>query len=213
MQSVSAPVRKILLLSKSSPVCYTFSVKCLLDMTQYDMGGTEFMGFLDKFLNKETKKLISGVMENVVDAVVDNARDALNQSSAGNGSNKPAVHNVHEKTDRDEEDCCDDVSVVEARIRKIMREKFSDCELRENISSGEIGAGYISWKYSYGVYRDGIAVAMINILEYPNDYKKKIVLQSKQACKDLGIGYVHFLMHLPNRSSYISERLQEIIPA
>lgn len=158
------------------------------------------MGFFDKILNKEAKKLISNVVDNMVDTVVDSARDVLNQSS---GSSRP----------QNEEDCCYSEAVVSKRIEKIIADNFSNCELRKEISSKEIGADDIAWNYTYGVYRDGSAVAMINILDNPNDYRKKIVLQSKAACKEHGIGYVHFLLHLPNRSSYISERLKEIIPA
>lgn len=158
------------------------------------------MGLLDKILNREARKIISGV----VAAAVDGAMDTRNQSN-GNSQPQSAVNT-------DEADCRGKKSVVCKRIETIIAENFSGCELREQVSSREIGAGHISWKYTYGVYRDGIAVAMINILENPNDYGKKIVLQSKEACKDRGIGYVHFILRLPNRSSYILERLQEIIP-
>ncbi len=114
--------------------------------------------------------------------------------------------------DNGEDDCRGRESVVRKRVQKIVAENWSDCELRENVSAGDIGAGFISWKYTYGVYRNGSPVAMINILRHADDYKNEIVLQSKQACKDMGIGYVHFLLRLPNRSSYILERLTEIIP-
>lgn len=113
----------------------------------------------------------------------------------------------------DEEDCCFDAVVVEKRIKKILEENWSDCELRKSVPANGISAGNIEWTYSYGVYRDGQAMIMINILDNPNDYKRKIVLQSKEACRNQGIGYVHFLLHLPNRGSYILERLREEMPA
>lgn len=117
------------------------------------------------------------------------------------------------KMSADEEDCCFDAVVVEDRIKKILEENWGGCELRKHVSADEISAGNIEWTYSYGVYRDGQAVTMINILDNPNDYKRKIVLQSKEACMEQGIGYVHFLLHLPNRGSYILERLREEMPA
>lgn len=113
----------------------------------------------------------------------------------------------------DEEDCCFDAVVVGNRIKKILEENWSGCELRKGVPSDRIGGDNIEWTYSYGVYRDGQAVTMINILDNPNDYKRKIVLQSKEACREQGIGYVHFLLHLPNRGSYILERLREEMPA
>lgn len=178
------------------------------------------MGFLDNLLNREARKIITSVVDSVADNVVDKAKDALNQSGVNDKLLKTAPNPGQPKAqmktatvNSDEEDCNNKASVVHKRIEKIIAENFSDCELKEKISSEEIGAGYISWKYTYGVYRDGNVVAMINVLDNPNDYKRKIVLQSKEACRDHGIGYVHFLLHLPNRSSYILERLKETIPA
>lgn len=161
------------------------------------------MGFLDKLLSKETRKVIS----NVVDRVADAAKDAVSDLSSGttNTSGRSASAGG-------ESDCHGSAAVVENRIFSILAENFSGCELRKQIPASEIGAS-IAWKYTYGVYRDGYAVAMINILDNSNDYCKKIVLQSKQACADHGIGYVHFLLRLPNRSSYIAEQLKKIIPA
>lgn len=173
------------------------------------------MGFLNNLLNKEAKKIISGVMDSVVDTVVDNARDALKQGSpqaASTGRGEP-VRAARKTVIDEEDDCCCDMSIVQSRIEKIVAENWSGCEMKKAVRSSEIGADEISWEYSYGIYRDGKAVAMINLLDNPNDYKRKIVLQSGAACQKRGIGYVHFLMHLPNRSSYILKRLQEIIPA
>lgn len=156
------------------------------------------MGFLDKLLNRETRKLINNVADRVTDAIKNAASETNSTAHTASGSG--------------EEDCCHNISVVSGRIQTILAENFSGCELRKQIPASEIGTS-IAWKYTYGVYRDGYAVAMINILDNSNDYCKKIVLQSKQACADHGIGYVHFLLRLPNRSSYIAEQLKKIIPA
>ncbi|MBO5055520.1 MAG: hypothetical protein J6C64_04085 [Lachnospiraceae bacterium] len=173
------------------------------------------MGFLNNLLNKEAKKIISGVMDSVADTVTDSARDILAQKGVQvKGKDKwESELALRKAKNSDEDDCRYDTSVVRGRIEKIISENWSDCELRQGISASEIGAYDIDWKYSYGVYRDGKLLALINILENPNDYKRKIVLQSKAACQNSNIGYVHFLMHLPNRSSYISQRLHDIIPA
>lgn len=167
------------------------------------------MGFFDKLLNRETRKLIN----NVADLVTDAVKNAANGTDTDFGNSTANTTVKHTASGSGEEDCRHNISVVSNRIRTILAENFSGCELRKQIPASEIGAADISWKYTYGVYRSGYAVAMINILDNPNDYRRKIVLQSKQACADHGIGYVHFLLHLPNRSSYILEQLKKIIPA
>ena len=173
------------------------------------------MGFLDNLLKKEARKIISGVVDSVVDTVADSAREAFNQAgfdSPSEKTNKGGGGAGREfSIGEDEEDCCREAAVVEARIRKILSEEFSDCELQKNVAAASIGAGYLDWSYTYAVVRAGQMVAMINILGNPNDYKRKVVLQSKQACADMGLGYVHFLLHLPNRSSYIKQQLTKIL--
>ena len=173
------------------------------------------MGFLENLLKKESRKIISGVMDAVADTVADSVKDAIGQ--AGNKQSSQSVkqtkHSEAVQKNADEEDCCFSEEIVEERIRKILASDFAGMELKKKIASNEIGAGHLSWNYTYGVYKDGAPVAMVNVLDNKNDYKRKIVLQSRQACADAGIGYVHFLLHLPNRSSYIKEQLKKIIPA
>jgi len=176
------------------------------------------MGFLDNLLKKETRKLLSGVMDAVVDNVVDSAKEALGQKSGndvfsqaersygGGAGNSFTVSN-------EEEHCGGDVDMVEERIRKVLADDFTGMELRKGVSSQAIGAGNITWNYTYGIYQNGIPVGMINLLQGHNDYKKKNVLASKQACEDLRIGYVHFILHLPNRTSYIKQQLHKILAA
>lgn len=155
------------------------------------------MGFLENLFNREAKKFISSVVDSVTDNLTEKTITVMNQAS-GNS---------------DEDNCNNNAAVVKQRIHKVLTEEFGNCELREQISAEEIGAGYLAWRYTYGVYRDGYAIAMINVLDNRNAYRKKAVVESKNACQNQGIGYVHFLLHLPNRSSYISQRLREIIPA
>ena len=83
--------------------------------------------------------------------------------------------------------------------------------MRKDVDAASVGMSGNAWTYSYGIFRNGMAVGMINILSNPNDYKKKIVLQSKQACADQRIGYIHFLSHLPNRYSYIENQIKKVL--
>lgn len=176
------------------------------------------MGFLNNLLKKETRKLLSGVMDAVVDNVVDSAKEALGQKSSddvfsgtersygGGAGSSFTVSN-------EEEHCGGDIDTVEERICKVLADDFPGMELRKGVSAQAIGADNISWHYTYGIYQNGIPVGMINLLQGHNDYKKKNVLAAKEACEDLRIGYVHFILHLPNRKSYIKQQLHKILAA
>ncbi|MBQ2934673.1 MAG: hypothetical protein IJD96_00385 [Lachnospiraceae bacterium] len=174
------------------------------------------MGFLDNLLKKEARKIISGVVDSVVDNVLDGAKEAVNQSGiSGNVQKKTqtAINRASEASAvcNEEESCYGKESVVRARMEQCLTREFPGYTLRKNVSASEIGTYDIAWTYTYGIYRDGQAVAMINLLAGANDYKRKIVLQSKTACRNAGIGYVHFILRLPNRSSYVAQQLRSIL--
>lgn len=175
-----------------------------------------FMGFLDNLIKKEARKIISGVVDSVVDNALDGARKAVDQSGISSnvqGKTQTAIHcaNRAGAVCDGEKDCRGKVSVVRARIEECLQREFPGYLLRENVGASDIGAYDISRTYTYGIYRDGQAVAMINLLEGANDYKSKAISQSKAACRNAGIGYVHFILRLPNRSSYIAEQLRGIL--
>ncbi len=137
------------------------------------------MGFLDKLFRRNTETQSGG--------------------GAGRGF----------EVSEDEESCYGDTDLIEKRIRKVLTENFCGYELRKDVDAASVGMSGSTWTYSYGIFRDGMVVGMVNILSNPNDYKKKMVLQSKQACADQRIGYVHFLSHLPNRYSYIENQIKK----
>ncbi len=141
------------------------------------------MGFLDKLLK----------------------RKADMQVSSGGGMGRSF------EVSEDEESCYGDTDLIEKRIRKVLTENFGGYELRKDVDAASVGMSGSTWTYSYGIFKDGMVVGMVNILSNPNDYKKKIVLQSKQACADQRIGYVHFLSHLPNRYSYIENQIKKVL--
>ncbi len=174
------------------------------------------MGFLDKLLKKEAGKIISGVVDQVMDNVMDSAKEVLNQAGFGEGASETAPQmgagaGKGFTVSLDEEHCGGDAEVIEGRIYKVLAKDFADCEIRKNVKSESIGIFEPAYTYTYGIYRDNVAVAMINVLDNPNDYKKKSVLQSKQACADRSISYVHFLQHLPNRYSYIEKQIKNLL--
>lgn len=173
------------------------------------------MGFLNNLLKREARKIVSGVLDEVVDSVTDNIRDSVrenkNSSSATVSSNSTAKA-AASSVDEAEEDCCGEVAVVERRIEKVVSEEWGDrIEIRKNISSSEMGAEAGALDYTYGLYNNGIPVAMIIILDYPDDYWCKRTRLAKEACGRQSVGYVHFITRLPNRTGYIREQLKEIV--
>lgn len=177
------------------------------------------MGFLDQLLKKETRKIISNVVDSVVDNVSDSISSSIKNAGSSSGHGGTSSGSKTETCDSrqksvydDEEDCYYDEDIVRRRIKAVAAEDWGNLELRENISCGILNAETGSCDYSYGLFRDGAPVAMINVLPYDDDYRRKSVLLSAKACRENGVGYVHFLLKMPNRKSYIAQKLKEIIP-
>ena len=143
------------------------------------------MGFLDNLLKKEAKKFVSGVVNKAVDNVVN-----------GNGSGNVKLAGE---------------AGLRARLEQVFANEYSAYELRQNIPSTEMGAEYGSVDYSYGLYKDGAAVAFVNVIGNRNDYSKKRFRMAKQAAENNNVAHMNFFSHLPNETSYISERLKREI--
>lgn len=153
------------------------------------------MGFLDSLLKKGTSKLIS----NVVDSVVDNLK-----------GNTTATYAASQ--DSDEEDCCYKASVIRARVEKVFAEEWSGYEVRQDVWAYEMDAEEGSHNYSYGLYLDGQPKAMVMVLDSADDYRKKSVKLAHKACEEKGVFCMNLLPHMPNRRSYISKRLKDNVP-
>lgn len=160
------------------------------------------MGFLDSLLKRETRKIISSVVDNVVDGVTDKIRNG--QNSGGTAGVK-TVSGVVDP----EEDCYGEVAVIRARVEKVFSEEWSGYEVRRDIPAAEMGAPEGSRAYSYGLYLEGQPKAMVMLLDGGADYKRKNVVMSHKACEQKGVFCMNLLRHMPNRRSYISQRLKE----
>lgn len=148
------------------------------------------MGFLDNLL----RKAVSNAVDKAVDSVVDNIKDR-------SGAQGP-----------DEEDCGYDEAVIRARVEKVFAEEWSGYEVRRNVWAYEMGAEEGSHDYSYGLYLDGQPKAMVMVLEYSDDYRRKSVKLAHKACEQKGVFCMNLLPHMPNRRSYISKRLKDNVP-
>lgn len=171
------------------------------------------MGFLDNLLKKETRKAISKMVGNAVDNVFDNLNDTIN-SKMGNGNDAASTSataytkSKFASNDPDEISCEYEESVVRARIEKVAAEEWAGYELRKNISAAEMGAEAGAKDYTYGLYLNGVPMAMILVLD-KSGYRRKCVRLAHQACRDRGVFCMNLMLHLPNRRSYISETLRK----
>ena len=87
--------------------------------------------------------------------------------------------------------------------------QFSDYEIRTEISASEFNAPAGAKDYSYGLYYNGYPKALIMILDDRNHYRKKEVILAREAAEHLGIPYMNFMPHLPNKKNYIYERINK----
>lgn len=181
------------------------------------------MGFLDNLLKSKTRKIISDVMDSVVDNVVDSVKGAIQGNntadeakSAPNVSVKINNHTIIEKNREnetgDDAHCEGSESTVRRRIEMAAAENWPGYELRRNISAAEIGADKKARSFDYGLYLDGQPKVMIMILKQ-YQYRCESVQRAHEACKRNGIGSFHLLMHLPNRKTYIAERVKAVMPS
>lgn len=145
----------------------------------------EDMGFLDNLFKKEAKKFVSGMVEKAVDTV-------MNGNSSGNVK-------------------LTGTAGLRARLEEVVANEYTDYEFRQNVPAREIGAESGTADYSYGLYKNGAPVAFFNVIENKNDYKKKPLRMAKQAAEMNNIPHMNFFSHLPNETSYISQRLKKEI--
>lgn len=160
------------------------------------------MGFLDKLLKSEARRLVSSVVSNAVD-------DVINNLSGDTGTKTTTTTAQTTTSNKDEADCCYNKNVVCARIEDVAATEWADYELRRNIPASEMNAQEGARDYTYGLYLGGEPKAMIIVLEEPAHYRKKDTLLAHEACKAKGVFCMNLMLHLPNRRSYISEQLRK----
>ena len=148
------------------------------------------MGFLDSLLKRDSRKFVSDIVDKAVDnaaSTVSNKISDTVQEKTGFGKNA----NVYDK------------------IKQVVATEFTDCELRENVSATEMGAERGAASYTYGIYRNGAPVIMINVFVDRNAYSLKRYRLAKEAAEFSGVAHLNFFSHLPNEVSYITARLRE----
>lgn len=159
------------------------------------------MGFLNNLFKGETRKIISSVVSNAVDDLIGTSSDSATEGTG-----------VKAGTARDEKPCKGERELRE-RLERVFAEEWSGYELRKKVSAAEMCAEAGARDYSYGVYFGGQPKAMLMVLNGSNEYNHKEVRAAQEACQRMGVSYMNFISRLPNRRSYISERLQNTIKA
>ncbi len=182
------------------------------------------MGFLDNLLKKETRKIIAGVVDSVVDNVMDDVKGSIHGGNESTHSGNVSTHSNNESTvtrstdsrhreseTGDDADCCFDESTIRRRIEMAAAEDWPGYELRRDIPASEFGGDVRDHGFDYGLYLDGRPMVMIMILEH-YQYRNRSVQNAHAACRKQGIGSFHLLNHLPNRKTYIAERIKAVMP-
>lgn len=158
------------------------------------------MGFLGNLLGKVVSGAVDGALKNTPGKDSDRAASsgaAMSSNTARRGAG---------------DEYCRGESDLRGRIESIVAEEWPGYELRKNVSSREMLAqAGASEFYSYGIYHDGVPVAMIMLLRENNAYRRKEIQLAQQACQEQQIPYMNFMTYMANYRSYISERLRKNI--
>ncbi|MCM1102296.1 MAG: hypothetical protein NC079_11455 [Clostridium sp.] len=100
---------------------------------------------------------------------------------------------------------CSGEELLRQRIERIAAAEKPEFELRGQVSSSEVDAPQGAEPYfSYGFYKDGKLVAVIQILHTNNAYGYKRVRLAQRACRAQGVKYMNFMSYMTNRPEYVS---------
>lgn len=157
------------------------------------------MGFFSDLIKRETKKIMSDVVDN---AIGDTFKKPVSETSTSRGRNGKSSSDSRKRQESGERE-------LRKRLEQIFAEEWADYEVRKNVPASELNAQSGARAYSYGLYWCGQPKAMIMVLTGRNEYRKQDVCMAYNACKMNGIPYMNFMSHLPNMPEYISQRLKE----
>lgn len=162
------------------------------------------MGFLDNLLKKETRKLIGNVVDGVVDSVMNTSGNAIRSAMQTTGASGD-----------DEAPCKRSVPTVRRRIEKLLTENHPGYSFKKDVPiskynlklPGNCAKHEIDYIITDNTGKETAAVLLLS----PGMERTLWLEELYSALNRQDIKHVHFLMHLPNRGSYISEKLEEIL--
>lgn len=159
------------------------------------------MGFLDNLIRRETRRAVYSVVDSAVDKVVNAAKQSISNDQNGQ---QPVNMDISLSGGSQEAE-------LRRRIEQIIATEWQDYELRADIPASSISSGYpYASNYSYGLYHNGLPVAMIMIIGH-NRYTNRDIRQAQHACEAQNIPYMNFMYYMQNKPEYISERLRNTI--
>ncbi|MBR1391079.1 MAG: hypothetical protein IJ567_06530 [Lachnospiraceae bacterium] len=183
------------------------------------------MSFLSNLLSREARRAITSVVDQTV---TDAVRKGLNQFGQGSSSpantpstttatqSKTAAQPNQAATVRKQTAVGADPQTIDNRIQSVLTELNRDridpatiLTLRSSVPASELQANPEARDYSYGVYQNGQPKCMIMVLTNRNDYQRRAVRLSHEAAENAGVSCINLMTHLPNETSYISQKIQE----
>ena len=99
---------------------------------------------------------------------------------------------------------------IDKKISDILAEKFSQYEVRRNVSPTEIGGTGKFMNYSFGIYQNG-APKLFIMLTGKTTNNCRLYRWSKEQAQKAGITIINFVPHFPNRPEYVAERLAKYL--
>lgn len=179
------------------------------------------MGFFTNLLKSEARKIVSDVVDNVVDNTLGQAvRGQENRTAAAAPVRTTATAPASRTSGHSGNAAGAGVSraaqgSAEAGLRtnleSVLNSEWSDFELRKEVPASELGAPERARAYSYGLYKNGQPKAMFLVVTDKYHHLNGAARQAQTACKAKGIPCMNFFSHLPNTTEYISQRLRENI--
>lgn len=161
------------------------------------------MGFLDRILKREAEKLVNSVIDGFAE-----------KASGANTANQPtaAASGVLSK---EEESCYKSAAVVAQRIEKVLADHYQGYTFRRDVPIADFGQKQYKTCSKYTIDyvisdpsgRETAAVMILNCGMESKNWTASLY----RILEDRGIRHAHFLLHLPNRTSYVEEQLKKIL--
>ncbi len=173
------------------------------------------MGFFDKILKTLNVDSAADLVEKV-GKVINNDSNSSSQSysytttdsSSPNAARKSTTYN-QPKVDHKYKAA---YSNLEQKLEQIFATEYGEFTVRKEVSPSEFANQPNARNFSYVLLDDsGKPRAFIMLMRNRNDYRRKDVLLAKEAAENIFVPYMNFMPHLPNETSYISNRLRQNI--
>ena len=99
---------------------------------------------------------------------------------------------------------------IHKKIIDILAEKFSQFEVRRNVSPTEIGGTGKFMNYDFGIYLNGTPKLFITVTDSTLK-SNRLYRWSKEQADRAGFPMINFVPHFPNRPEYVAERLAKYL--